>query len=350
MKRHGNLFCKIIEPENLELAYRKARKGKSKYYSVKRFELNADANLAKIRQALLDKTFTTSKYAEKKIYEPKERTIYVLPFSPDRIVQHAIMNIIAPLWTDLFIKDTYACIEGRGVHAGSRRTMEFVRSSRYCLQCDISKFYPSIHHETMKLIIRRKIKCRDTLWLLDDIVDSFPGEINTPIGNLTSQWLGNLYMNELDQYVKHVLKIKKYIRYCDDFLAFHDDKQLLKDVGERMQEFVQVNLCLRLSKREVFPVSQGVDFLGYRHFKDYILLRKRTAKRVRRKLDRLAERFYAGNENFEHFESVLASSAGWMRWANTRHLRLALRIPKLIHDVKQLIAGNPQEVGYAWSI
>jgi retron-type reverse transcriptase len=260
------------------------------------------------------------------------------------------MNIIAPIWTALFIKDTYACIKGRGIHAGSRRTMEFVRSSKYCLQCDISKFYPSIHHDVLKVIIRQKIKCKDTLWVLDDIVDSFPGEVNTPIGNLTSQWLGNLYMNELDMYAKHTLKMKKYIRYCDDFLAFHDDKALLKDAGEYMQEFLQTSLHLRLSKREIYPTSHGVDFLGYRHFKDYILLRKRTVKRLRRRLHMLEADFYAGKENFEHFESVLASAAGWMRWANTRHLRLALRIPKLIHDVKQLIAGNPQEVGYAGSI
>jgi hypothetical protein len=334
MKRHGNLFEKIIDPANIELAYRRARRGKSTYFSIRRFEKHEAENLGKIRKMLIDGRFTTSPYHAKTIHEPKTRTIYVLPFSPDRIVQHAVMNVIIPIWTELFIHDTYACITGRGVHAGSRRAMEFVRSNRYCLQCDISKFYPSINHEILKKIVRRKIKCEKTLWLLDDIIDSYPGPVNTPIGNLTSQWFGNLYMNELDQYAKNELKIRHYIRYCDDYLAFSDDKAQLHKWGNLMQDFVVGNLGLRLSRYAVFPTSHGVDFLGYRHFRDYILLRKRTVKRMRRRLKAVAYHFCQGAVSFDHFRSVLSSVQGWMQWACTRNLKWALGLD----DLKNLLA------------
>lgn len=193
--------------------------------AVRAFERNVAANLRVIRQSLLDKTFTTSPYKSRVIYEPKERTIYILDFSPDRIGQHALMCVVAPLWQAMFIQDTYACIPGRGIHAGSRRTMEFVRRNVYCLKCDVHKFYQSMDHDILLSIIRHKIKCLDTLWLLEDIVRSYPGGKNVPLGNLTSQQFGNLYLNELDQYVKHKLKIKDYLRYCEDFCFFHNDKR-----------------------------------------------------------------------------------------------------------------------------
>ncbi|MFH2125530.1 MAG: reverse transcriptase domain-containing protein, partial [Pseudomonadota bacterium] len=175
MKRHGNLWPQVTSKENLELAHKKARRGKSRMYNVQRFEANREANLERIRRALVDKTFTTSPYQEKRIFEPKERTIYVLPFAPDRIVQHALMNVLEPIWEGLFIHHSYACRPGKGQHAGSRVVSQLVRKHRYCLKCDISKFYPSVDHQILLEIIERKIKCPDTLWLLRDIINSMPG-------------------------------------------------------------------------------------------------------------------------------------------------------------------------------
>lgn len=330
MKRYGNLFNRITDIENLRLAYRKARKGKMWQRKVLEFDKNAEENLLKVRESLIKKTFRTSSYKTKIIYEPKQRQIYILPFSPDRIVQHALMNIIEPIWESLFIYNSYACRVGKGIHAGSRKTMEFVRKNRYCLKCDISKFYPSMKHDILFELVKRKIKCKDTLWLIHNIIYSIEGGENVPIGNYTSQWFGNLYMNELDQELKHQYKFKDYIRYCDDFVLFHNDKKYLHQVAKAIEEFLAQRLWLKLSKCSLFPVGQGVDFLGYRHFRKYILLRKSTAKRVKKRLKRLPRMLETGRLTSEQFISSLASTMGWLRWANAHNLFMKLKIKELI--------------------
>ena len=329
MKRHGNLFDKITSADNLRLAYEKARRGKSRMRNVQRFERDVDGNLERIRRSLLDVTFTTSAYQVKKIHEPKERDIYVLPFAPDRIVQHAVMNILEPIWDALFIDDSYACRTGKGIHAGSLRTMEFVRVYRYVLKCDIAKFYPSIDHDVLYEIVQRKIKCPDTLRLLRDIIYSASGGKNAPIGNYTSQWFCNLYLNELDQLVKHHFKLKGYLRYCDDFCLFHDDKKVLRELAAELRLFLADRLKLTFSKCEVFPASFGVDFLGYRHFRNYILVRKSTASRVKRRLAKLPGLLAAGEITEEQYRSSIASTRGWLKWANTHNLSVALELDRL---------------------
>lgn len=289
-KRHGNLFQQIAAQENIEAAYARARKGRSLMRNVIKFDEHLADNIAAIRMQLLTRQFTTSRYKKKIIHEPKTREIFVLPFSPDRIVQHAITVIMAPIWDKLMIYDSYACRPGKGQHAGSRRAMEFVRKYRYCLQCDVAKFYPSIDQEILSRIVHKKIKCSGALWLLDDIIFSYPGGKNVPIGNYTSQWFGNLYLNELDQFIKNECKVRGYLRYCDDFCLFYESKAFLRDMKQRIEQFLFEKLQLRYSYAEVFPVSQGVDFLGYRHFKKKILLRRSTASRVKARLKGLPER------------------------------------------------------------
>ena len=336
MRRHGNLWPKITSLENLEIAHRKAILGKRTMPNVIKFNEDVDGNLKNIQNLLLTKQFSTSPYSEKIVYEPKKRTIYVLPFKPDRIVQHALMNIIVPIWEGLFIRDSYACRSGRGIHLGSRRTMEFVRRNKYVLKCDISKFYPSIDQEILMSIIKKKIKCPDTLWLISEIVHSFPGGKNVPIGNYTSQWFGNLYLNELDQFVKTVLHIKDYVRYCDDFCLFHNDKAVLQYAAQKIKEFIGDRLLLKFSKWELFPVSQGVDFLGYRHFNNYILLRKSTSKRVRKRLERLPRLFARGDITAEQYRSSVGSTWGWLKHANTHNLAVKMKFNELMREVKQL--------------
>ncbi|MDD4601729.1 MAG: reverse transcriptase domain-containing protein [Negativicutes bacterium] len=330
LKRHGNLFKKIISLENIELAYQKARRGKGRQRSVKRFEEDIPGNLQRIHEMLKNKTYHTATYKEKQIFEPKKRIIYILPFYPDRIIQHAIMNVLEPLWDGLFISDSYSCRKGKGIHKGSLKTMEFVRKNRYCLQCDISKFYPSVNHDVVFAIVQRKIKCPDTLWLLKEIIYSAGGGSNVPIGNYTSQWLGNLYMNELDMLIKQKFRIKHYLRYCDDFLLFHNDKNVLREMAVAIVDYVQNTLKMRLSECELFPTARGVDFLGYRHFPNgYVLLRKSTVKRVKKRLRGLPYNLKHRVITPEQYRSSISSTKGWLKWANTHNLQIKLKLAEL---------------------
>ena len=189
MKRIGNLYEKIISVENLRLADEKARKGKLQSYGVRVHDKNREANILALHETLKNRAFRNSEYSTFTIFEPKERLIFRLPYYPDRILHHAIMNVLEPIWVGVFTPDTYSCIKGRGIHGvmrGVKRAMKDEEKSRYCLKLDVRKFYPSIDHEILKTIVRRKIKCKDTLHLLDTIIDSADG---VPIGNYLSQYL-----------------------------------------------------------------------------------------------------------------------------------------------------------------
>jgi RNA-directed DNA polymerase len=330
MKRHGDLFKSIVSTDNIYLAYWNARKGKSWQNTISIFESNLKENIDKIQHSLIEKTFTTSRYKMFKVHEPKERLIYRLPFNPDRVVQHALMNVLEPIWDNFFIYDSYACRKNKGIHAGSRRTMEFMRATKgYCLKMDISKFYASINHDILFEIVQRKVKCPDTLWLLKDIIYSIEGPTNIPIGNFTSQWLGNLYLNELDQMIKTEYKIKHYIRYCDDFILLHKDKGFLGEMRDIITYFLRNKLALNISRQSLFPVRDGIDFLGYRHFPDYILLRKSTAKRVKKRLRQLPWLLKAGKITADSLRSSIASTEGWLKWCNSYNFKRSLNLDEL---------------------
>ena len=332
MKRYGNLFEKITDTENIYRAYRNARKGKSWQDTIKNFEADLSNNIDRIRESLINRTFTTSEYSVFTIHEPKERLIYRLPFNPDRVVQHALMNILEPIWDGMMISDSYSCRTGKGIHAGSRRTMEFMRQAgpeAYCLKMDISKFYPSIRHDILYEIVKQKIKCPDTLWLLKDIIYSTGTGYNTPIGNYVSQWLGNLYMNELDRFLKHEHRIRYYVRYCDDFILIDRDKRFLGEMRIIIREFLKNKLELKLSRDSLFPVRCGIDFLGYRHFPGYILLRKSTAKRVKKRLAELPRRYRKGKISGESLRSSIASTEGWLKWCNSYNFKRSLKLDEL---------------------
>lgn len=329
MKRHGSLWSKIIALDNLYAAYKAARKGKRWQRKVKTFEKHTIANILQLQVNLDSRYFTTSEYRSKKVWEPKERDIYILPFFPDRIVQHALLQVLIPIWDPLFIEQSYACRPGYGMHAASRKTMEYVKKYKYFLKADIRKFYPNIDHEILKQIVRKKIKCRNTLWLLDNIIDSFQGGKNTPIGNYTSQWFGNLYMNELDQWVRHNKKVSAFVRYNDDFVIFSDDKKALHKLKDEIEAFLAERLKLKFSRWSIAPVTQGVDFVGYRHFRTHILLRKSTAKRVMRRLRRLPVQLDRGRVSPEQYRSSIASTEGWLKWANTHNLVIFTQLKKL---------------------
>ncbi len=320
MRRHNNLYSHIHDFENLHLAFRKASRGRRFTAEVLRFQSNIEESLIAIQNELIQGTYEPKPYRTFTIYEPKERIIHVAPFR-DRIIHHAVMNIIDLIWDRLFIYDTYACRKGKGTHAGMHRTLDFLRSAEakwgktYCFQGDISKCFPSINHHILMRIIERKIKCKDTLWLFEKIVfnggdPSDPDSHNLPIGNLVSQWSANLYLSELDYFVKHYLKVKYYIRYMDDFILLSDDKKQLHGHRREIEIFLIDVLRMKLNPNsDIYPVSRGIDFLGYRIWSNHRLLRKSSLFRATRRFKALSDLYARGRVTFEH---VKASVMSWL--------------------------------------
>ena len=317
MKTYKNLWDKFISVENFELAARRAVKSKKSKKSVQYFLAHKDELIQKLRNSLITGTFKTSQYKIFTIYEPKKREIYKLPLYPDHVLHHALINILGPIWQKMFIRDSYACIPRRGLHAASRRTMDFVRRNKYVLQCDIRKFYPSINHENMMKIIARKIHDRRILKILKEIIFSVDGETNLPIGNLTSQWLGNVYLNELDYFVKHILRWRDYIRYCDDFCLYGNNKNKLKSVLCNVKRFIEMNLFMSFSRTIVRKTKDGIYFIGYRHFRKFVLLRKKSALKIKHRILNIIKY----HDWSEHCSGQIAAAYGWLKWACTYNFR-----------------------------
>jgi RNA-directed DNA polymerase len=311
MKRYNNLFEHIVSIENLELADINARKGKSHQPCIKQHDENKEANIYDLHCQLKDKLYTTSFYKTFIIKDPKERVIYRLPYYPDRIVHHAIMNVLEPIFVSTFTSDTYSYIKGRGIHSASvklKKVLLDVENTRYCLKIDIKKFYPSVNHTTLKNLLRRKFKDLDLLWLLDNIIDSAEG---LPIGNYMSQYLANFYLSYFDHWIKEIMGVKHYFRYADDMIFLSGSKEYLHELLSKVKEFLGVHLKLELKPNyQIFPVaSRGIDFLGYVFFHGYTRVRKGIKKRFARTMKRSPNK-----------ESI-ASYLGWLKHGNCINLR-----------------------------
>jgi RNA-directed DNA polymerase len=317
MKRIGNIYSKIISIENLKLAEQKARKGKSKQYGVQHFDKNAAKNLAALHEMLKSKVFATSPYETFLVFEPKEREVYRLPYFPDRIVHHAVMNHLESVFVSVFTDDTYSCIKGKGIHAGQRaveKALKDVSGTQYCLKLDIRKFYPNIDHDVLKSLLRRKIKDTNLLWLLDEIIVSAPG---LPIGNYLSQYFANYYLAYFDHWIKEEKSVQYYFRYADDIVILSDSKAHLHQILSYIRDYFTVNLRLEIkSNYQVFPVAvRGIDFLGYRFYHTHTMLRKTIKQNFARSMAK-------GNN-----PASLAAYYGWAKHANTKHL-----LKKLLND------------------
>jgi len=259
MKRIGHLYGKIISIENLQRADEKARCGKSHTYGVRVHDKNREANILALHEALLTKTFKTSPYDIFTMHEPKERIIYRLPYYPDRILHHAIMNVLEPVWVKTFTHNTYSCIKGRGIEGCARRVEWLIKSYEnrplYCLKIDIKKFYPSIKHHVLKRIVRRKIKDNDLLWLIDEIIDSTEG---LPIGNYLSQFLANLTMC----YFMHTVNEKLHLdstEYADDIIFLSDSKEKLRAAFTQViKPYIEQELELEVKHNyQIFPIANN---------------------------------------------------------------------------------------------
>lgn len=317
MKRVGNLFDKVCEPDNLHLAYLKAKRGKSKRYGVLLFEKRLDDNLLKLHDELVNGIYKTSEYSIFMIHDPKERMVYRLPFH-DRVVHHAIMNVLEGIWTSIFTVNSYACIKGRGIHGvvkHLKRDLRNVESTTYCLKIDIKKFYPSIDHSVMKETIRRKIKDVKLLQLLDEVIDSAPG---VPIGNYLSQFFANLYLSYFDHWIKEIKHVKYYYRYADDIVILSDSKSHLKCLFSEISEYMESKLKLQIKgNHQIFPVeSRGIDFVGYVFFHSHILMRKTIKKRLCRKAAKLNKKGISEQE----YKQQISPWIGWARHCDSKHL------------------------------
>ena len=337
MKRYGNLYAQICDINNLRLAAQNAASGKRRRSEVTAFFARLEENLEQLHRELTEKRYKTSPYDVFVKFEGKRREIYKLPFR-DRVVHWAIMQVLEPIWTPQFTADTHACIKGRGMHSLLRKLREDLRNdpegTAYCLKLDIRKFYPSIDHEKMKAVVRRKIKDPEVLWLLDGIIESAPG---VPIGNYISQYFANLYLSELDHLLKEVAGVRYYYRYADDMVLLAGDKPTLHGWLVLINDWLNVERHVDLkSNYQVFPVeSRGIDFVGYVTFHTHCLARKKNKQGLCRELAKLRK---AGVPEAE-IMLLTASRAGFMLHCDSKHLFKVLNMKKF-SDLVPKTTGN----------
>lgn len=316
MKRYGNLWEEITSMETLRYAHAQAKRSKGHYSAVKRVEKDVEGHLLAIQKALRDKTFTTGTYRiQERMEGGKMRTIYKLPYYPDRIVQHALMAVVGPIFRRSLVRDTFQSLPQRGTSDARRRVQTMMKSDPqpYALKMDIRKYYPSIPNEKMKDAVRRKIKCTDTLWLCDNIIDSMQG---LPIGNLSSQYFGNVYLCWFDWWVKQELGVRYYYRYCDDMVLFAQNKKELRQWRKQIENKLhKMGLELKPDWQIVNTEKQGVDFVGYVFQQKQTRLRPAIAKRFKQ---HLKQSLFAFSPKF--LLDSLVAYKGWVMRANAKRL------------------------------
>lgn len=304
-------------------AYHKARKCKRYRPDVLEFEANREDNLLHAIEVLKDGTYQPGEYRVFKVWEPKEGIIMALPFF-DRVIQHMIVNFIEPIFEKRFLFHSYACRKGKGVHEASKTLskwlyeLEVVQGKKiYAIKGDIHHYFQSVSHDILKAEIRRYISDKALLKILDRIIDHngiFPPGVGIPVGNLTSQLFANVYLNKLDQFVKHELKVKYYVRYMDDFIILSEDPAELRRILAIIEEFLRRELRLELNpKTTILAAKNGINFVGYIHYKDH----KKIRKDARRRLTKLLKAFETGEVEVEYFDRSIESRFGHMEHADT---------------------------------
>ncbi len=292
---HSNIFDDIISCENLLKAWKEFKKGKTKKTDIIKFDFYLEENIFSLHNDLKNKTYTSEPYTAFYVYDPKRRHIHKAQVR-DRVIHQAVYRVLYNIYDINFIHDSYSCRLEKGTHRGVERLEEFIRKESknytqniWVLKCDISKFFDSIDHNILKNILFKKKLDDDTKWLIEKIIKSFEKskDKGLPLGNATSQLFSNIYMNEFDQFIKHGLKAKYYIRYCDDFVIVSKDKRYLESLIPQIALFLKNELHLSLHPRkvEIRKLSQGVDFLGYVALPHYKVLRTSTKKRILNKVD-----------------------------------------------------------------
>ncbi|MFH1738896.1 MAG: reverse transcriptase/maturase family protein [bacterium] len=341
MKRFKNLYPQIHCFENLLLAARRAQHGKRFKPEVAAFNFDQENELFRLQRDLRDKIYQHGQYRHFPVFEGKKRIISCSPYR-DRGVHHALCNVIEPIFERAFIYDSYACRKGKGTHAAVDRLTFFSRKNRYALKIDIRKYFPSVRHDILLNLLERKIGDGDVLWLIREIIDShqatpaadstgnlllpFDGPRGIPIGNQTSQFFANVYLNELDHFVKEQLHCKAYIRYVDDMVYLHSSKVRLNDIREKIRSYLEdrLHLTMHEERSHVFPVAIGIDFLGYQVFPTHRRIRDGNGYRFARRLNGLREGFRSGEKTLFEVGQSMVSWIGHVSHGDSWGLRTAL--------------------------
>lgn len=352
----------IFSYESIHRNYLKCRSNKRNSPNALKFEIKAEENILKLEQQLNNKTYHPSRCILFTAQKPKVREIFASPFH-DRVVHHILIEQLAKIWEPMFIHDSYSCRNGKGTHKAVVRLQGYLRQitkngnlRAYYLQLDIKDFFISINKEILFGLVKAKVKDPDVLWLCEKTIfwdctkdylqcgdpqmhEQIPSnktlfgknnERGLPIGNLTSQFFANIYMNELDQYIKHMLKAKFYLRYVDDFVILSKDPDELVAFKEKIKQFLSDKLSLQLhpKRQKLMPASSGIDFLGYIVRQNYILVRRRVINNLRSKL----QDFESSKEvDLDQLQSTTSSYLGHFKWGNTYRLknRIKNRIEKI---------------------
>ncbi|MCP4698465.1 MAG: RNA-dependent DNA polymerase [Gammaproteobacteria bacterium] len=343
-KKYEGLYPDVWSFENLYRAFRKASKGKRGKPSVAAFEWHLERNLLILQRELAEFRYTPGGYRSFYVRDPKRRLISAAPFR-DRVVHHALCNIIDPVFERTFIADSYANRIGKGTHAALRRSRSFAAHHPYVLQCDVRRFFPAVDHAILQDILERKLD-REMLWLCEQILKGgegllkdeypmvfFPGDDllacvrprGLPIGNLTSQFWANVYLNELDQFIKRELRCRAYLRYMDDFLLFAADKARLWAWKRALQErLAGLRLTLHEASSTVYPVKNGIPFLGFQVYPDHMHLKRRNGVAFSRRLRRRLAQFSRGECKMSDISNSVRAWTAHARHGETYGLRRSL--------------------------
>jgi retron-type reverse transcriptase len=338
---HGRismLHDDLCSYDNLLLAFRKARKGKSAKWYVGKFEKNLERNLIKLEAELRHGTYKPHPMKEFVIRDPKTRVISSSHFC-DRVVHHAICNIIEPIFEKSFIYDSYASRKNRGTHAALKRFDEFKRKASqngrlvkkaknsnmvigYVLKADVRHYFDTVDHDVLLNILEKKIKDEKIIWLIEKIIENHNEHRGMPIGNLTSQFFANVYLNELDKFIKHKLLAKYYIRYLDDFVILHKDRYVLQRWKDKIEEFLKNELHLELhpEKSKIYALRHGINFLGFRIFYHYKLLKKSNLTLIGRKIGELHALSDDGTITKDEIQNKLDGWVAYAKHGNTYKL------------------------------
>jgi retron-type reverse transcriptase len=331
MIKIAHLWERLVSWENLIEAAFKAGRGKRFRPDVAAFNARIEEELFRLRDKLTSGAYRPGPYRTFRVRDGKERIISAAPYR-DRVVHHALCNVIEPIWEQRFIHDSYACRPGKGTHAAADRYQEFSRRGRFVLQCDISKYFPSIDHEILMGEIHRVVADRDVLRLVGCILGThgdagllWPAGKGLPLGNQTSQFFGNVYLDRFDHWIKEDRHRRFYLRYVDDFVIVGDSaielQKLLKEIREYL---VTLGLAIHPRKCRVFPVSEGCDFVGYRIWPTHRRLRRHSGYRFRRRFRAMRKAMARGAITAEEIRPHVMSWIGHARHADTWRLRQSI--------------------------
>ncbi len=339
-RRHHDLWPRLISFENLLAAAHNSARGKRFRQPVLKFQVELEHELYRLQAALRDHSYRPGDYCTFFIHHPKKRLISAAPYR-DRVVHHALVNVLEPIYEGCFIHDSYACRKGKGTHAAMRRAQHYARRHRWAWKADIAKFFPSIDHSILKQLLARKIGDPDVLWLAgllidrsnpqEEVYELFPGDDlfapserrrGLPLGNQTSQFFANVYLDPLDHFLKDHLRVPGYVRYVDYFIAFAGSKQELQQVREAAREcLAALRLKLHAKKDAIFPVKQGMPFLGYRVWASHVKLAAENVYRFRRRLRNLQDRYARREIDWPEAAMRISSWVGHASQADTLLLR-----------------------------